>query len=704
MTDLRTRLLAIRELGASALFPYVAFRLRLSTGLIRRRTPAMAWSDRPFESWIRGEIPADPAGFAAYRAKTVGPRFFFDAAAEGLPWSSRELAPEVLRREADEISAGRFRLFGGPALDLGFPPDWFAFPPPLADRPRLDSDRHWSEIHLDDAGTDVRLLWELSRFGWVFPLARAYRWTGEAKYADSCWALIESWRQANSPNCGVHWASAQEVALRLLALTFAERSFFPAWSRQPGRLQEVVQLVGFHAARLPPTLDYARAQANNHLLSESAGLFTAGVLFPELRDSARWRKLGRRLLEGGFVRQVLDDGGYVQHSTNYQRLALSLGVWLARLAELCGEPLAQDALEAIRRLTRSLAVQADEDSGQTPSFGPDDGSDILRLASVDAGDVRPTAAAGSRLVLGESWYRPGPWDETSAWFALGHGARTEAPRSDDLPDTGLHFLRGRETRGALRCVHFHERPGHSDQLHVDLWWRGQLLTFDPGSYLYNGLPPWQDGLAGAVVHNTPVVDGEEPMRRAGRFLWVDRAQGRLVGRWESDHLQAVRGEHNGYRRLGLTLSRTVALVDEEGWLVIDQARGTGRHRLTVGWNLPDTAWKWSPGELHLSTPVGEACIGWDQADTHAGLARGGMWIAGDPVNGAVALWGWRSPRYSAIEPCLRLVLDVAGDCPLRLRTRLSPGGDWPKDLTQLWADPGMLERRLASASPKTGTE
>jgi asparagine synthase (glutamine-hydrolysing) len=263
-------------------------------------------------------------------------------------------------------------------------------------------------------------------------------------------------------------------------------------------------------------------------------------------------------------------------------------------------------------------------------------------------------------------------------------------------DTGLHYLTGAKSRASFRCVEFHERPGHSDQLHVDLWWNGRLLVFDPGSYLYNGPPPWQDGLAGAVVHNAPVIDGQGPMQRAGRFLWAGRAQGRFEGRTQEYGIRELRGVHYGYRRLGLTVSRSVSAFDDRAWMVTDrvmpQSRTTGREltrRLTVGWNLPDLAWEWLPEELHLAGDGSGPWLGWDgcfHSAVRAGLARAGDWIAGEPVDGPVALWGWTSPRYSAIEPCLRLVLEVSGRPPLCLRTRLSPTGEWPHRLLQVWDD------------------
>jgi len=697
MTDLRTRLLALRELGPSALLFFAEYRLGLATGQTERRTPAGEWADRPAESWLRKDVPADPIDYAGYRGEVIGPRFFFDAVRPGIPWSPGADPPDDLIRTADDILAGRYRLFGGPPVELGLPPDWFAFAPPLAGRAPLQGLRHWSRVPLDEPGADVRLVWELSRFGWVYPLARAYRWTDDARYAEACWRLIKSWAERNPPNRGVHWASAQEAALRIMALAFAERAFFPAWSRQPTRLLEISRLVGFHAARIPPTLAYARAQGNNHLLSEGAGLYTAALLFPELRRSEEWRSLGRGLLETGLETQVFDDGGYVQHSTNYQRLALSLSVWSARLAELSAEPFPRASLRRIALLARSLAVQSSPESGESPVFGPDDGSDVLPLASTAHHDARPILAAASRLVIGESWYPPGAWDETSRWLGLGLGVRAQPPSTATLPETGLHYLEGPGTRGSLRCVRFQGRPGHADQLHADLAWGDQPFTIDPGSYLYNGPPPWQDGLAGAIVHNSPMVDGLEPMRRAGRFLWVGRAQGKLTGRWGGDHFQAVRGEHDGYRRLGVILTRTLALIDGLAWLVEDVAEGAGGRRMTVGWNLPDAPWTWSNGELRIDLGEGEWRLGWSGSLLRAGLARAGTWVAGEAAEGPVELWGWMSPTYSVRRPCLRLVLHIRGDLPLRLRTRLGRGGAWPEAMMRLWEDPRALDVALAEA-------
>jgi len=698
LTNLRVALLAARELGPTALFHYTVYRLAMASGWIRRRTPATEWSGVPLERWLRAEVPSDPERYADYRARRDGPRFFFDGDKPGLPWQAGGPMPPNLRSEAEDLLAGRFRAFGGPPVSLRVPPDWFGLPPHLPRTPASDSSSQWIEVRFDSPGADMRLLWEASRFGWVFPLARSYRWTGEAKYAETTWDLIASWREANPPNHGAHWASGQEAALRILALTFAGQAFAPAWRARPDRAADLAQMVAVHADRITATLAYARAQANNHLLSEGAGLLTAGLMYPEFGESSRWRRLGRAALEDGYAGQVFADGGYTQHSANYHRMALSLGIWAARLAELNGDPLSKSTVAALGRLTQALAAQADDSTGMTAFFGPDDSSNILPLASVEPRDTRAVVAAGARLFLGQSWYPAGPWDETSKWLGLDQGTRGEPPRPASLPQAGLHFLRGRQTRATLRCVRFRGRPGHSDQLHVDLWWGAEPVAIDPGSYLYNAPPPWSNALAAAAVHNAPILDGQEPMRRGGPFLWVDRAQGKVTGRLNQDGIEAIRAEHDGYRRFGASIARSLALVDGRAWLVVDEAKGASERRMTVGWNLPDVGWSWSADGMRLALAQGELLIEWKGARAMGGLVRAGDWVAGEGTEDAVETWGWRSPRYSVAEPCLRLVIGLGGDLPLRLAVRMVLGGDWPPAMDSLWADPSSLDRKFATAA------
>jgi hypothetical protein len=363
------------------------------------------------------ECPPIRTTYAAYRQSLVAPRFFFDPSAD-LSKVLGQSAEAVA--EADDLRDGWFRVFGQPAVWLGTPPDWSALAP-LADDappPSLDLTEHWMATRLDQVPGDIKLLWEPSRFGWVYPMVRAYRATGQDAYAEACWDLILSWRQANKPNAGANWISAQEVAVRLMALTFALYGLAPWLERKASRIARLATMIVVHAARIPPTLDYARAQGNNHLLVEGVGLYTAGILFPEVGAAAGWKRTGLRVLLHALRTQVFPDGGYVQHSANYHRLALQAATWAASLAQRNQEPLPPEAQGSIRRLASALGALVDPADGHAPNFGPNDGAYLLPLSDGEFEDFRPALQAAACLLHERALYPPGAWDEACVWLGI----------------------------------------------------------------------------------------------------------------------------------------------------------------------------------------------------------------------------------------------------------------------------------------------
>ena len=128
----------------------------------------------------------------------------------------------------------------------------------------------------------------------------------------------------------------------------------------------------------------------------------------------------------------------------------------------------------------------------------------------------------------------------------------------------------------LRAARFTSRPGHADQLHLDLWWQGLNLAQDPGTYRYTAAPPWDNALASTLVHNTLSVDGREQMTRAGRFLYLDWAQASPARARPGCRMapgSGSRASHDGYRRLGVTHQRQVTAFQDGRWLVEDSLHG-----------------------------------------------------------------------------------------------------------------------------------
>jgi hypothetical protein len=670
---------ALRELGPYALVRLAQYRLGLDTGWIRWKAPLYDWDDRPLSFWLKSHVDHDPKSYTAYRVSSA-PKLFLPPleVSQGQLRSQLGDLAGLATNAAEAIAQGTFTLFGFHQVELGFPPDWHRFAP-VTDTvtPQFaPRDKHWSKIDLLELPADVKLLWEVNRFGWVFTLVRAYVITGDKRYFDTFWELFQSWRAANPPNKGLNWHSAQEVSVRMLALIFALYALQAEFTRHPERVVAISETIAAHADRIPATLSYAIAQSNNHLLVEAAGLYSVGSLFPEFRQSGHWRRLGVRWLNRALQHQVFDDGGYTQHSVNYHRLALQASLWSACLAEQQGEPLPRTSLKQIDRMTTWLEALVDRSTGAAPNFGPNDGAEILPLSMQPFDDHRPTLQAASRFLRNEPLYEPGAWDEWGMWLGLlqdeGKAKISQAVEGTRAScETELCKLGGGDSRGYLRTGRFKSRPGHADQLHMDLWFSTVNIAIDAGTYLYNARPPWDNALASSEHHNTVLVDGSEAMIRAGRFLWLNWNHAHLLGRWQSEvgDIEVLVVERFGDLAREVTHRRTVIRAGDYRWRVIDDLFGSGAHEVERRWLIPDLPWTVKAGRIRLDSPVGEVWL-----EVEGGklcIIRAGECVYGEKPGKLVSTSGWFSPTYAYKIPALHISNRWEANLPLRIQSRWS---------------------------------
>lgn len=585
---------------------------------------------------------------------------------------------ETLLTEADHIVDGQFRIFGSELaeikLDFNHPlSHWVDYETGKGKIPK--SEYRIPALNLPPSTFDLKLIWEPARFGWAFTLGRAYRVSGDEKYAEAFWRHFEIFDTGNPVNMGPHWMNGQEIALRLMVFVWAVQVFFDSGESTSQRKERLAQSVVEHADRIPSTLLYARAQNNNHLTSEAAGLYTAGLALPEHPQANKWRKLGIKWLNWSFENQIDDNGAYVQHSVNYQRLVLQIGLWVSALNTKdtkvhkeeektnLSEPLrplclTKRSLENLSLATRWLAELTDPISGNTPNLGSNDGAYIFPLANGDFRDFRPVIRAASRVFLTEE---PFPADEMSLWFSPFKPLNLQTYNSPNLPTFQLSTLKPSNSNWAyLRVVDGNLRLAHADQLHLDLWWRGENITLDPGTYLYNAASPWDNPFPATEYHNSVTVNGLDQMTRASRFMVLDWAHGRIV----EQSSQKIVAEHDGYRKLGVTHQRAVTFA-ENTWLVEDNLISEPQlsRKYCLHWLLPD--WEWALEnreeriEISLKFPQGFLKLTLHASEIskqNFSLVRAGELIKGN--GDTFPTRGWYSPTYGVKIPALSLALDV----------------------------------------------
>jgi hypothetical protein len=659
--------------AASALGPgWALTRARLfmarRLGHLERSTPMSSWSEFSLAQVLTPGVPTELLAYHEWRRRQA-PRFLF----ESLP--AADLIGEGSVAAAERVLDGEFPFFGG-WRRLGYPRRWREQISSGAETP----DCHWSRI--DEFGSgDIKLTWETSRFGWAFTLARALARTGDERFAEGFWKLLESWIEQNPPNRGVQWKCGQETALRSLALCFAVYALADSPASTPSRVAALVSALAVHARRIEAHIGYAISQKNNHSLSEAAGLWTIGLLFPELKGSARWRERGRYVLEAEVRRQIYADGAYIQHSANYHRLMLQLLAWSIRLGEENGRPLSPELRESFGRATRFLTSITDLGSGRAPNYGANDGALLLPLSDCEYPDMRPVLQSCHSIAENRRPFPPGAWDEEMVWLSDASflAAATEpAPRQRNLdgPEGGCFTLHSCHSWAMLRASRYRDRPSHADQLHLDLWWRGENVFRDPGSYSYNAAPPFDHAFASTRFHNTVTVDGADQMTRLSRFLWVDWAAAGVL-RYRPGNVGAeaevLEATHNGYHRHGVLHRRAVSTLGDDVWIVVDDLIGRGEHNLKLHWLMTDLLLaRIDDGASELRITAGEMRLGFSCSNlVRFDIIRAGNRVCGSSKGAVDQSRGWISTRYSHLDPAHSIVLETSGALPVRFVTILS---------------------------------
>jgi hypothetical protein len=231
-------------------------------------------------------------------------------------------------------------------------------------------------------------------------------------------------------------------------------------------------------------------------------------------------------------------------------------------------------------------------------------------------------------------------------------------------------MENKSLRAILRAIEFKHRPGHSDQLHLEVWHQGFNLARDPGTYLYNAKAPWDNSLAGAWCHNTVMVAGVEPMLRAGRFLWQKWSRAVVLERSSSPGglIEVLCAMHTAAQWPGIRHVRTVSLVSEDLILVVDDFIGEGSQTIRVNWTMPDIEWKQQGDKLALVLPAGRVTLGWELDQSRWGLYRAGAIVGGEEIVEDPTTFGWHAPTYAQREPGLQLVIDKRRQLPMRVVT------------------------------------
>jgi len=662
---LNNRLLKIGSKIIRGELPELFFRGREVLGKIseRRRDSAGRYN---FSRENLASLLSDPdllkEGLGRSFKSRKDPRFFrfiqYGRLAEMFPNETSNIL-----KTAENILRDKFPVFGGKFLDFGSPPDWFY--DPVGDiRSRADFYDDIDYLNYDVVG-DCRVIWELSRLKFIYPLGQAYLLTGVDRYALKAFGLLEDWFKKNPPKRGINWCSSLECAFRIYALTWMIHLFRDI-ELLDDRFAEMVWFYVYQMAdHISNHLSYYFSP-NTHLIGEAFGLLVAGMIFPEFKKSRDFLDLGLKILHDELDNQFTSECVHSELSGYYHRYSVDLYLHAIMLCEMNDIGLSPEFKEKTMRMVDYLYNLRRPD-GFWPQIGDSDGGKLCWLEFDDVCDYSAVLSTAAILFRHPQWYDDLKYE--TVWL-LGLPGEDEKPvingervkqKSFQYAGSGYSVLRSEDEENYLLFDHgkFGYRDSahsHADSLSFELGIGRQPVFIDPGTYCYTGDGRMRNYFRSTSAHNVCLVDGYGASEEEGILGWKYMADAVLQKTLFSEGFDFVCGSVMRRKAPYFVQTRNVIRVGGDYFVIYDLIQKPEDSVVEFLFHTPMPSHSFSAKSNLVTLEAGNLSVILKpliDADYRLKAESG--------RNGPIS--GWYSPDYGSLEKITTLIIspDLKGD-------------------------------------------
>jgi len=586
-----------------------------------------------------------------------------------------------LLERAEKIGQHRLSFFDLKDQPLGTPINWNRDHKrgqdiPLIFSPALD----YRDVN--KAG-DCKFVWEPNRHHQWVVLGRAYRASGDVRFAQAVAEQLDSWLRQNPYGLGMNWRSGLELGIRLINWVWAVDLIRESEAIDADLYGRLLDSVSRHIWEIDRK--YSRGSSvGNHLIGEAAGVFVATSYFQNLRHAAPWREQSWDILNREILNQTYSDGGPREQTTGYHLFILQFFVVAAVAARATGREFPASYWSRLEKMFEFLMILS-AGGDRVPAFGDGDDGYVLDLGT-DPRCTHEWLAIGASL-FGRRDFKTqaGPHLESMEWLLGESGRRSlkeipdgppKAITSTALGESGYYLLQHGELGApdhisvVFDCGPLGLEPlaghGHADALSFTLRAFGQEVLVDPGTYDYFSYPQWREYFRSTRAHNTVVIDGRDQSEMLGLFLWGRKANARCLA-WEPSEVGGrVIGEHDGYADLKdpVVHRRTLELDGRERVLIIqDEILARGNHEIEVFFHLAEHGSVNAVGPNRYRVDLGPGMI---EMELDRGLEIRAFRGSTDPIA------GWVSQGYHQKQAGTTLMgrCVCAGHASLTCRIRI----------------------------------
>jgi Heparinase II/III-like protein/Heparinase II/III N-terminus len=434
-----------------------------------------------------------------------------------------------------------------------------------------------------DADLSAKCVWEINRLQFLMQIAIKYQQTNDEAELNRFIEIIRSWKQSNPYLSGVNWYSNIEVNLRLI-------NWFLCW--------EVINadelLIKNDAFKSFVTDDWLPlihqhcvysyknpskySSANNHLISEYAGLFIASVKW-SFKESEKWISYSQNGLEAEIINQHSKNGvnkeeaaEYIQFITDFFLLAYIAG-------ENSNYPFSKQYKEQLHQIFNYICSFLDC-KGNFPKYGDeDDGKCFIVDHEETFNNFKSILTSGAIIFNDPVLKSKSNGFDLKNQLLFGEKGReiydtvkeTAITEGSKFYTTEGHFICRKKENNQEVYFHFDAAAlgflsiaahGHADALSFLLHVDGQPFFVDPGTYTYHTAPEWRNYFVSTLAHNTIRVNKLNQANFAGSTLWLNHYKCVVLNAQTNDTMDIIVAKHNGYEKYGITHTRKIIFNKE----------------------------------------------------------------------------------------------------------------------------------------------
>ncbi len=455
---------------------------------------------------------------------------------------------EEIIKEADLIIANIYESISGQKIYIINEIDWnydyiFNY---------LWEKKHYSLYTLKDKGilTDVKHVWELSRFYHLVILAQAYIITNDNTYVEKILDDIYTWDRENQFNYSVNWTVSMEVAIRVVNLIQCISLIRDSELLCDETINKINNLIYKHAIYIWNNLEKG-LNTNNHYLSNLVGLIWVGVYFKgshnkNLRKaSEKWLKFALKQLDYELRYQIYDDGFSYEDSVSYHCLNLEMLLLTIDILNKNGIKYSNYLYDTVKKM--AIALYKLLLGNNIPVIGDMDNGRLMKL---DIVANRDKTNFGYLIYIANDIFNGDiKWDRKSPI---------------KLSKAGIYRIYNNTFDTIIRCgsigVNGIGGHSHNDQLSLILSVNNQLFFIDPGTGYYSGDYELRQELRSTKSHNTLYVENyEQNDISIDLFKMKEKTNAKVI----TIDNNLFEGKHYGYMEsLDIMYKRRIELLND----------------------------------------------------------------------------------------------------------------------------------------------